>query len=633
VAVDHQKGQVREAWECPGCVALLSKTTKKGGGALRAERTFETYYDRILGISIKRARQTPVVINYSIGTKRFSKRPDDEDLALIQRIAESDIPYWFPINRMPDGDESRRNDDIGITHVHHFHSKRNLWVLATFWNYIKSANGSPLLDFLFTSTFPWTTRQNRLLMTNYFHKSGGVIAPNLPGTLYISSVGIETNPIARFILRAKSIKYTASGKNFLISTQSATRLDSFPQNSADYLFVDPPFGGNLMYSELNFLSESWIRVFTNNQGEAIINKTQRKALNEYLGLMEMSFGQMFTILKPGRWITVEFHNSQNMVWNSIQEAIMRAGFMVADVRILEKTHKTFKQVTTLNAVKKDLAITAYKPRSAFARKFLAEGGSVQGAWTFISQHLEQLPIPSVQNGVVETLAERQNCLLYDRMVAFHIVRGLAVPLSSTEFYQGLNQRYLERDSMYFTPEKAAEYDKRRLGAQQVEQLSLFVTDEKSAVQWLRLEVSPTTGTGPQTYQDLQPKFLRELHQARYEALPELRVMLEDNFLQDKNGFWYIPNPERQADLEALRQRSLLREFNEYLKSKGRLKVFRTEAVRAGFSHYWKERDYDTILNVADRMPSNVLEEDQQLLMYVHNASLRQSHQPKQERLL
>ena len=54
-------------------------------------------------------------------------------------------------------------------------------------------------------------------------------------------------------------------------------------------------------------------------------------------------------------------------------------------------------------------------------------------------------------------------------------------------------------------------------------------------------------------------------------LPELRQMLEENFLQDEAERWYNPNPDRKADLEALRQRTLLREYKEYLKGKGRLK--------------------------------------------------------------
>ena len=52
-------------------------------------------------------------------------------------------------------------------------------------------------------------------------------------------------------------------------------------------------------------------------------------------------------------------------------------------------------------------------------------------------------------------------------------------------------------------------------------------------------------------------------------------------------------PNKAQDLEKLRERNLLREFEEYKAFKGRqLKVFRLEAVRAGFKKAWAERDYE-----------------------------------------
>lgn len=384
-----------------------------------------------------------------------------------------------------------------------------------------------------------------------------------------------------------------------------------------------------MYSELNYLWDAWLGVVTNNQPEAIMNRSQHKGLFEYQELIENCFAEFFRVLKPGRWLTVEFHNSQNSVWNAIHEAITRGGFVVADVRTLDKKQGNFNQVNAAGAVKQDLIISAYKPTDEFEKRFTSEAGSEQGAWDFMRQHLEQLPLPSIKEGSLEALQERFPYLLYDRMVAFHIQRGLTVPLSSPEFYQGLSQRFLEREGMVFTAAQAAAYDKLRLQAERVEQLALFVTDESSARQWLRQELEHE----PKTYGDLQPKFVQQLHQSKYEDLPELKVILEQAFLQDEKGNWYVPDPERAADLEKLRQNALLREFNEYRKGKGRLKVFRSEAVRAGFSNAWREREYDVIVEIAERMPESVLQEDQQLLMYYHNAGLRQSSQPRQENLL
>ena len=463
----------------------------------------------------------------------------------------------------------------------------------------------------------------------------GWINAGVTGTLYVSSMPAEQNPLFFLKKRLKFVKPVADvsvNRGNLIQTSSASDINAATATS-DYIFIDPPFGNNLMYSELNFLWEAWLRIFTNNATEAIICQDQQKGLFDYQSIMEVCFKKFFQILKPGRWMTVEFHNSQNSVWNSIQEGLLRAGFMVADVRTLDKQQGSFKQVTSSSVVKQDLVISSYKPSSEFEEKFKISGGSDMGAWSFIRQHLEQLSLPQLQSNYLEPQAERMPFLLYDRLVAFHLVRGLSIPLSAGEFYAGLGSRFLERDGMYFTPTQAAEYDRLRLKAEKVEQLTLFVTDEQTAIQWLHQVLDLAQGGEAKTYAGLQPEFLKQLHQEKYEKMPELMVILEQNFLQDEQGRWYAPDPDKQADMEALRQRALLREFAEYLGSKGKLKVFRSEAVRAGFSKAWKDRDYATIVKVGERMPEAVLQEDPKLKMYYDNALGRAEREPRQESLL
>jgi hypothetical protein len=87
--------------------------------------------------------------------------------------------------------------------------------------------------------------------------------------------------------------------------------------------------------------------------------------------------------------------------------------------------------------------------------------------------------------------------------------------------------------------------------------------------------------------------------------------------------WYIPDPKQAGDLEKLRERALLREFGEYRgSSQRRLKVFRLEAVRAGFKKAWQERDYATIIAVASKIPESILQEDPKLLMWYDQALIR-----------
>ena len=54
----------------------------------------------------------------------------------------------------------------------------------------------------------------------------------------------------------------------------------------------------------------------------------------------------------------------------------------------------------------------------------------------------------------------------------------------------------------------------------------------------------------------------------------------------------------------------------------KLKIFRLEAVRAGFKKAWQERDYVTIIAVARRISETVLQEDPKLLMWYDQARTR-----------
>jgi DNA modification methylase len=635
-AVDKDAGKVANEFPCPHCNAELTKR--------RMDRAWVTRFDKVINQTIRQAKQVPVLIKYSVGKKGHVKAPDATDLLLIEKIEQQDIPYWFPTERMPEGDESRRNDDIGITHVHHFYTKRNLWALAALLN--RCCSSQDKLTFQSITA----TLCSRLVRYNMGNRGNGPLS----GTLYISSMNADTNPLWVFSGKVSDFaKAFVVAHHSMISTQSTSNF-TMSDNYTDYIFTDPPFGGNLMYSELNFLWEAWIKVFTNNASEAIENKVQGKGLPEYQHLMTCCFEEYFRVLKPGRWMTVEFHNSKNSVWNAIQEALQYAGFVIADVRTLDKQQGTYKQVTSGGAVKQDLIISAYKPNGGLENRFKLEAGTEEGVWDFVRTHLKQLPVFVSKNGQAEVIAERQNYLLFDRMVAFHVQRGVTVPLSAADFYAGLNQSFSERDGMYFLPEQVADYDKKRMTVREVLQLQLFVTDESSAIQWLKQQLIKK----PQTFQELHPQFLKEIGGwQKHEKPLELSELLEQNFLRyDGKGEvssqihsylstnfkelrnlpkddeslrakgkdrWYVSDPNKAGDLEKLRERSLLKEFEEYrTSSQKRMKVFRLEAVRTGFKKAWQERDYTTIIAVARRIPDNVLREDPKLLMWYDQALTR-----------
>lgn len=603
-AADPKTGKINDNFICPKCQVKL----KKGN----CEKAFSPVFDVALNKTINIIKQKPVLINYQYGNKRYDKKPDTYDLEVLGKIDALTIPYWFPTDRLCEGRESRRNDKIGLTHVHHFFYKRTLYVLAKLFDLIKKAENADLLKIMFTSQIINISKMNR------FRPQVSFPYNPLSGTMYVSSMISEANPFNAYEGKIKKFAEALkmNTENVCnISTGSTTQL-LIPDNSCDYIFTDPPFGDNLNYSELSFLWEAWLGVLTNSKYEAIVNTAVGKALPEYQHLMTQCFSEYYRVLKPNRWMTVEFHNSKNAVWNAIQEALQKSGFIVADVRTLDKQGSSFKQVTTVNAVKQDLVISAYKPKESFKKAFFQNAGTETTAWNFVKQHLENIPVVVISNDKIELIGERQAYLLFDRMVAYHIMNGIPVPIDATDFYKGLDEKFLKRDGMYFLADQVNEYDAARI-KNDVEniQFNLFVTNEKSAISWLYQQLSNEFG-GPKTYAELQPKFMQEVKSVdKFEAMPELSILLEENFLQDEKGRWYIPDTTKEGDIAKLREKKLWKEFEGYMNFKGKLKLFRSEAIRVGFSRLWKDKNYQAIVDIAERLPEKLIQEDANLLMY------------------
>lgn len=606
VAIENNA--VKKELVCPHCGAIL----KKG----KCNRYQDVYYDARLEKTVSCAKQVPVRINYSYNGKKYEKNPDKEDLRLIKEANDLVKEFTVPSDELPSGDNTEQpKNSHHFTNVHQFYYNRSAIIFSWVMDEANNYECSDAIKFVVTSILMKTGSK----LHNIGFKNGKInLAGAMPNVLYVPSTVAERNIIDLLSGKFNDIAkvYAESPKtenSVLIQCCSATDMN-IPENSVDYIFTDPPFGSNINYSELNFIWESWIGVKTNNISEAIVNKTQGKSLVQYQNLMSECFQQYYHALKPGRWMTVEFHNSLNAVWNAIQEAILRAGFVVADVRTLDKKQGTFKQMTTSAAVKQDLVISAYKPKDRFVKKFISDAGSETTAWMFTQQHLENLPVvvDADNNGKIDVIPERQAYLLFDRMVAYHVVNGIPVPLDAADFYKGLDDRFFKRDDMYFLPDQVNEYDEARIKMDLEDvQLSFAVTNEKTAREWLTFQL----GT-PQTYAEIQPKFMQEVKAIdKYEKIPELSELLAENFIQDDKGRWYVPDIRKEGDVAKLREKNLLKEFEGYMKSKGKLKQFRSEAIRAGFAKLWKEKNYQAIVDMAERLPEQTIQEDQSLLMF------------------
>ena len=652
-ALDAETGRVRDSFPCPSCGVELDKR--------KLDRVQETYYDSATGETRQRPKRRPAIINYSVpGSKgKHEKKPDAADLALIDRIDRLALPASVPTDEIPYmhmTHERAKMAQQGVTHVHHFFRSRSAHSLGTLW-----AKAQAVEDKRLRNQLLWFVEQaiwGMSVLARYVPTHFSQVNQYLNGVYYIPSQAVEATPwyildnkLKRLVSAFKKSPIESGGAAVTTGTAAAVPV---PDHSIDYVFTDPPFGENIYYADLNFLVEAWHGVLTDAEPEAIQDRAKSKDLYDYKHLMQRCFEEYHRVLKPGRWITVVFHNSKNAVWNAIQESLQGAGFVVADVSVLDKKTGSYRQ-TTSDTTKQDLVINAYKPSEQFELSFGVKAGTEDGAWDFVRARLGQLAMPRLlDGGVTELVAERSRFILFDRMVAFHVARGVAVPLSNAEFFAGLSQRFATRDDMVFLPEQVDAYDKVRTQAQSAQPLTLIIKDEATALQWLRQELDAR----PRGFEDVQPLFMKEtLGWSKLEEPLDLRDLLEQSYLQydgtglvpaqihrylssnyhdlrglDKDdpvlvakakGRWYVPDPSKAEDLAKIRERELLKTFAEYRQSdKKRIRVVRAEALRAGFKAAHQAKDYRTILDVAERVPSDVVEEDQVLLRLVDMARMR-----------
>lgn len=594
-------------YQCPSCQASISKDT--------SNHVEVTFYDESIGKEVTQIKKVPVLINYKVGSKRFDKIPDEHDIDVLSKIEDTNIPYWFPTNLFMDKED--RWGDLwvpahhkGITNTHHFYTKRNLYLLA----YLRSLTKSNYLLFQFTSIALLSSKLQRW-------RPGGK-SGILTGTLYIASLIREENVLKLWKNKIKALSKIKSSKyNFndvIVSTQSTTDIPNIPSNSIDYIFTDPPFGRNIMYSEASFIWDSWLKVTENNKAEAIINKSQFKKLPEYHSLVLKSFSEYHRVLKPKRWITVEFHNAKSSVWNSIQEAISKSGFVIAQVTVLDKKSGSYKQVTAPGAVANDLVISAYKPSEAFATKFLEDAGENMEVM-FVQEFLEKLPS--------RPLIERTEKMLYSKMLAYYIQRAYQVKQDSKTFYALLNSNFIEEDGFWFTSDQINSYIEYKKYAKlnEIEEIKtgglfLFVTDEKSALVWLHNFLNQ-----PKSFSDVSVAF-NQLANIQDDQVPELRDLLEENFVFE-GGLYRRPKSEEEHNqITEKRQKHLWREFETILiqaqTERKKIKEVRKEALTYGFERCYKDKRFKDILTIASKLHPSILENNGELADFVEAAEIQ-----------
>jgi len=327
------------------------------------------------------------------------------------------------------GDLWRAGYHEGITHVHHFYTRRNLIALAGLREFAEN-EPKPIRDAL---RF-WISSYNSshsTLMTRVVAKQDQadlVLTSAQPGVLYISGLPVEKNVFHGLRRKMKTIRDAFATLRDLdgqveVRQGSSTRTH-LADESVDYVFTDPPFGGNIPYSEVNFISEAWLGRSTRTRDEAIVSSTQTKGVETYETLLTKVFREMRRLLKPVGKATVVFHSTQADIWQALINAYSAAGFSMELSNILDKKQGSFKQVTTVNSAKGDPMLL-----------LTPQGSQKSTIRNPADQVIERLVSKA---DALDNPEERLPQRIYSRFVAHYLRRHSSPPMNADEFYEKLS---------------------------------------------------------------------------------------------------------------------------------------------------------------------------------------------------
>jgi len=559
----------------------------------------------------------PVIASIFSGKSKFKRKLTESEVEFVLKNEDIPIPYYFPINDITEGHNlNQPKKSHNFKRINDFYFNSSLIILSKFWDFAQKSKYKSFVMFFVSSMLSMRCTK-RMPYRPKGLSAGTVNNLSIPSLIQqYSPIEVAKRKLNKDFKKALAIN--ENKKEVFISTQSATDLSNIPNNSIDYIFTDPPFGDNIMYSDMNFISESWLKLFTNTSDEAIVNHSQNKDTHSYKQLMIKSFNEYFRVLKPKRWITVEFNNSKSIIWNNIRESINKAGFIICQVSVLDKKMGRFKQVSSVNSVEKDLVISAFKPSIFFQNRFLKQAGENLEV-DFIKEFIDNiLPRPII---------ERTDKMLYSKARAYYVQNGYEVNLDSKSFYSLLQNNFIQEDGYWFTPKQISSYrefkQKMKLeGIEDIKQgaMMLFVTDEYSALLWLYNFLFE-----PKTFSQISTAFT-QLSEIQGDNVPDLKQMLDENFVFENEKY---RRPQAEAEKTSItdkRERALMRVFESILieasNSKKKISLVRKEALLHGFETCYKQNRFEDILVIANRLDSSIIENSTELTDFIEIARIK-----------
>ncbi len=314
---------------------------------------------------------------------RFFKKPDAEDLERVADTAKRWArlsPRFVPAQEILPGDETDRLHRWGYARYRDMFNPRQLLGLELSCRLIAEIEDKRIRHALATNLSDLLRYQNMLCRydtmalksLDIFSVHGfpvGLVQceSNLPGIVNRAGTNVGsggwTNIVDKYTkakrycrapfearrIGSRNVRIPIDGerigeqangnrRSVAIGCESATDVE-LPPNSLDAVFTDPPYFGNVQYSELMDFCYVWLRrlvekdakdferLSTRSPDELTGNFTQRRGLDHFTEGLSAVYSRMARALKPGGPLVFTYHHNKLEAYHAVGVAILDAGLV------------------------------------------------------------------------------------------------------------------------------------------------------------------------------------------------------------------------------------------------------------------------------------------------------------------
>lgn len=358
--------------------------------------------------------------------KKDYKEIDGFDISLYKKATEEynrlerdTLNKYIPSTKIPNGVKTREMLNYGYKYWRDMFNNRQLLNLGKLHRKILELdideNIKELILIRFSAFLEYQNmlceyHRNKnhiynLFKMHAFHATPNPVENNVWGTDYglgiyktqikalINCKQYNLRPFEKYILNGKSFEKTSKmqviGKlgeiffdknsNISISCGDSSYLN-IPDKTIDAVITDPPYYGNVMYSELSEFYYAWLRIYLKkkyeyfrgehvpNATEIIVNQVQDKNDKDFIDGLTAVFKESGKKLKDTGCMAFTFHHQEEKAWGAVLRSVLNAGFYVSAIYPVQSEKSTSLHIFQKANVRYDMVVVCKKRINSSEKK-------------------------------------------------------------------------------------------------------------------------------------------------------------------------------------------------------------------------------------------------------------------------